>query len=501
MTERILVFIPTYRCEQQISRVLRQFDEETQKHFSAILVIDNISPDKTFEVAQSLGQKIFKIPFFAWQNHHNYGLGGSHKVALQYALEHGYDYLLVLHGDDQAQVKDILPWLQEKVLYDALLGSRFMRGSKLQGYSRFRTLGNKIYNSLFSAVLRRPVKDLGSGLNLYKVSALKNIQWMQFPDDLSFNYVLLLSQYFARQKIKYFPISWREEDQRSNVKLFQQAFRVLKMLVSFALSPSYFLKQDLRERPRLKYTSGPRTTIVIPMAGKGERFSAAGYTVPKHEIKVHGKTLFEWSLLSLSHFFERPYQLIFVSLAANNSKAFIAEECRKFGLKDWQVIELSTPTDGQATTALAARELWNGQDHLLIYNIDTHVDIHALHPDQIRPGSDGWVPTFQAPGDHWSFVKVGADSWATDLAEKNKISENASIGLYWFARAKDFETAYQEHFSKPENLVRGEKYVAPLYNHLIGNQAKISITDIPVEAVHVLGTPAELETFQSLYKI
>ncbi|CUI80504.1 glycosyltransferase family 2 protein [Achromobacter xylosoxidans] len=255
---KILVFIPAYRCEVQITRVLDQFDQNTQALFDTVMVLDNRSPDDTLQIAAAHGARKFtECKFMACLNRDNYGLGGSHKVAFRYGLEHDFDYLVVLHGDDQADIRDLTPILSAGFPsdVDCLLGSRFMRGSKLKGYSRFRTFGNIAYNLLFSMATRRGIKDLGSGLNLYKLATFQDFYYKNFPDDLTFNYVMLLASYHRHQNVKYFPISWREEDQRSNVKLFQQAFRVLGLLGRYVLGGGRFLSQEMRSRPHELYAS------------------------------------------------------------------------------------------------------------------------------------------------------------------------------------------------------------------------------------------------------
>lgn len=235
--------------------------------------------------------------------------------------------------------------------------------------------------------------------------------------------------------------------------------------------------------------------IVITMAGRGSRFYDAGYTVPKYEILAHGRSLFDWSMLSLRHFLAHDSRLVFVCLAENRSADYVRGRCEMLGLDDVHIVELQQLTDGQATSAYVSREVWRPEEPLLIYNIDTYVNPRALNPADIRPGSDGWVPCFQVPGEHWSFVKLGADGWATDLAEKKRISDYASIGLYWFAQAGRYVQAYERFFADPANLVRGERYVAPLYRQILAEGGKISIADLALQDVHVLGTPAELETF------
>lgn len=254
---RILVFIPAYRCEAQITRVIDQFDERVQRWVDTVLVVDNRSPDNTLQAAIERGRaQLTQCHFVAWRNDDNYGLGGSHKAALRYAIEQGFDYLVVLHGDDQADIRDLIPQLEQGAhqQVDCLLGARFMRGSQLKGYSWFRTFGNHVYNTLFSLVALRAIHDLGSGLNLYRLAALGDFYYKPFPDDLTFNYVMLLASYHRGQTVRFFPISWREEDQISNVKLFRQAFKVLGLLTGFGLQRGAFLRRELRGKPFAAYT-------------------------------------------------------------------------------------------------------------------------------------------------------------------------------------------------------------------------------------------------------
>ncbi|MBY0443721.1 MAG: glycosyltransferase family 2 protein [Burkholderiales bacterium] len=241
--------------------------------------------------------------------------------------------------------------------------------------------------------------------------------------------------------------------------------------------------------------------IVITMAGRGSRFVDAGYTVPKYQIMAHGRSLFDWSMLSLKHFLSSDCRVIFVCLEENHSAAYVRQQSQLLGLRDIHVLELNELTDGQATSAYLSRELWRAEEPLLIYNIDTYVNPQALQPSHIRASSDGWVPCFQVPGDHWSFVKLADDGWAVDLAEKQRISDDASIGLYWFAQAGLYTQAYEGFFVDEKNLVRGERYIAPLYRQMIAEGRKVSISNLALADVHVLGTPAELNRFIGLQDV
>ena len=248
MRDKILLFIPGYNCEKQIIRVLGQLDQETVKYFSEIIMVNNRSTDQTEEVVKGFIEKHPYIPLKLLRNNDNYGLGGSHKVAFSYAKEHGFDYVVVLHGDDQGTLADILPALKKGLhrKHDCVLGARFMKGSRLTGYSLFRTFGNVVYDFLFAAVVKKKIYDLGSGLNVYSVKMLEDSFYEKFPDNLMFNYCMILaSQYYAHD-ICFYPISWREDDQVSNVKMVNQAVTVLRMLYEYWSNPMT-IEQDYRE--------------------------------------------------------------------------------------------------------------------------------------------------------------------------------------------------------------------------------------------------------------
>ena len=178
---------------------------------SGLILVDNRSTDMSQSIAVER-VKALQIPAKVLMNVDNYGLGGSHKVAFKYALDNHFDYVAVLHGDDQGNIEDLVPFLErrEHIGLDALLGARFMKGSKLEGYSALRTFGNYVFNKLYSVVSGYPIKDLGSGLNLYRVGALADEWWLKNSNDLTFNYHMILKSICFGWKMKFFPLTWRE---------------------------------------------------------------------------------------------------------------------------------------------------------------------------------------------------------------------------------------------------------------------------------------------------
>lgn len=239
-----MVFIPAYNCSKQISRVLAQF-EGIEHYFGEVLVVDNRSPDNTLEIARESAARV-NLPVTIVRNNENYGLGGSHKVAFSYAIDNGFDYCVVLHGDDQGSIRDLIPYLETGVHreVDCLLGARFAPGAKLEGYSAFRTFGNHVFNLLFSVGAGRRLYDLGSGLNLYRVSRLSSAKFRGFANNLTFNYFMVLASVHWGWNIRFFPITWREDDQISNVKLVRQSIQVLGILAQYVFNRKAFLENN-----------------------------------------------------------------------------------------------------------------------------------------------------------------------------------------------------------------------------------------------------------------
>ena len=256
--DKILLFIPMYNCEKQIVRVLAQLRGEAASYLSQVIVVNNRSTDGGEQaVIDWLRANPLPVPVRLLRNDENYGLGGSHKVAFAYAIEHGFDYVVVLHGDDQGELSNLLPHFRSGAYRDSdcFLGARFMKGSRLQGYSTFRTVGNKVFNLLFSAGVGSMVYDLGSGLNLYRVAALESGWYLRFKDNMIFNDYMLPAAIARGLRVKFFPIRWREEDQVSNVKMVKNSLEVLDILRMYLFDRKGLLEDEHRDRVIAAYTA------------------------------------------------------------------------------------------------------------------------------------------------------------------------------------------------------------------------------------------------------
>ena len=230
--------------------------------------------------------------------------------------------------------------------------------------------------------------------------------------------------------------------------------------------------------------------LLITAAGNGSRFTKKGIKVPKPLIRVKGRTLLEHTLASFK--LCRGDQLIIAVQRVHGVPDLLDYQLKEsFPEVSPKWIEIDNLLPGQLSTAVTALEqsLPDKNQPLLIHNCDTGF----LWQDDLLASEKayGSMAVFPAEGDHWSFGQPDPlhPNRAIAIAEKKRISNLASIGLYGFRSVSLFLSDARKQLSRGET-VRGEHYIAPLLQQAIkeGN-----IIEIPrVGSVQTYGTPEEL---------
>lgn len=237
--------------------------------------------------------------------------------------------------------------------------------------------------------------------------------------------------------------------------------------------------------------------IVMPMAGRGSRFQTAGFDLPKPLIDVRGRPMYAWAMDSLP--LELADRVIFICQQEHlDDRRLRADiESRYPGLNT-SIIGIDYVTEGQACTVLLAKQFIDEDKPLLIYNADTYCrsDIGAVLG--ALPGDVGGViSVFEAPGDKWSFARLDESGDVVETAEKRRISNLATTGLYHFSSGAEF-VAHTEAMVAADERERGEFYVAPVYNRLIRAGRRVVVNS--AQEIWVLGTPEDLAHFEGNYK-
>ena len=225
------------------------------------------------------------------------------------------------------------------------------------------------------------------------------------------------------------------------------------------------------------------------MVGRSSRFFNEGYALPKYQLDLNGHSVFYHAVNSFRGYFKTDF-FLFVIRSDFDSMNFINNEILKLGIHAFQIVVLDFETDGQAHTCYEGimQSKKSDDEDLYIFNIDT------FRPDFVKPQlekkCDGFLEVFLGDGDGWSFIEPGENYSVLRTTEKDRISDFCSDGLYFFNRLSLFNSAYLEARASG-STVKGEYYVAPLYNNLIKNGLNVCYQLIDSSQVIFCGTPNE----------
>jgi len=232
------------------------------------------------------------------------------------------------------------------------------------------------------------------------------------------------------------------------------------------------------------------------MAGRGSRFADVGFTDPKPLIRFGDMPMIQWVIDNIRP--NRPHRFIFICLA-EHLKAYpkLRQELEK-NCPDCQIVTVGTVTEGAACTVLLARKLIDNDYPLMIVNSDQFVDVSIEEYLQRMEESqaDGFIMSFMSDHPKWSYCRLSPDNTVTEVVEKKVVSNEATVGIYNFKRGREFVVGADSMIAR--NLrVKGEFYVAPVYNQLIQAGSKVLFMNIGSEAekMNGLGTPEDLAAF------
>jgi len=231
--------------------------------------------------------------------------------------------------------------------------------------------------------------------------------------------------------------------------------------------------------------------LLVPMAGRGQRFINEGYKVPKQLLHIKDKQLIDISLSSVE---TSECNLIFVVRDDQITNFQIDKVLQnKYG-DDVKIVVTDGLTDGSVCSCLLAEEYIDNDTPLVIHTLDIQF-FPVLKPDELfSQDDDGVLLTFKSNSSNYSYVSIDESGRAIKTAEKKVISPNACVGIYAFARGLDF-CKYARKMIELDLRTNGEFYISPLYNLLIEDGLKITTSQ--VDKMHIFGTPKEFEFYKN----
>lgn len=271
---RVLVFVVLYESERQIERTLDRVPQELiDSNDVDFLVIDDASPDASAERALDWARRRSVHRLTLLRNPVNQGYGGNQKLGYRLAIDHGYDFVILLHGDGQ-YAPELLPEFIRRfrdTAADVVLGARMesIASARAGGMPWYKILGNRILTGVQNGLTGRDLVEYHTGYRGYSTSFLRSVPFEQDSDDFHFDTEILLQAFHVDAKIEQFAIPTHYGDEICHVNGMRYAWDVLRATMRFRLhqmgmccSLAYRNLSPLRYRNKTTHAYSSHTAAV-----------------------------------------------------------------------------------------------------------------------------------------------------------------------------------------------------------------------------------------------
>ena len=206
---RVGVLVVAYNAATTLAQTLARLPQSFLETVDHVLVCDDASTDETYEVGLRF-QSGSSLPLTVVRHEENLGYGGNQKAGYAWAISHGLDIVVLLHGDGQyapEQIEDLVSPLASGDA-DAVFGSRMMvRGGALRGgMPLYKYVGNKILTNVQNRVVGLDLSEWHSGYRANRVDALADLDLASYVDGFNFDTEIILGLHAAGKRIVEVPI-------------------------------------------------------------------------------------------------------------------------------------------------------------------------------------------------------------------------------------------------------------------------------------------------------
>jgi glycosyltransferase involved in cell wall biosynthesis len=225
---KTVVVMPAYKAANTLERVYADIPKE---HVDEILVVDDQSPDNTVEIARSLPVELIV-------HEKNTGYGGNQKTCYDWALEHGADYVIMLHADYQYDARMITTAVEilRHGICDVILGNRIRtRGEALAGgMPKSKYFANRTLTILENLLSGQNLGEWHSGFRAYSRQVLETLPYHRNSDNFVFDSQFLVQSVHFGFKLGDIPVPVRYFDEASSISIRSSSIYALQTLRTFA---------------------------------------------------------------------------------------------------------------------------------------------------------------------------------------------------------------------------------------------------------------------------
>ncbi len=241
---KVGVLVVAYNADQTISSVLDRIPSPFRDEVAEVLVLDDCSSDHTLEVAERYREEHPDLPLTVLRQPRNLGYGGNQKSGYRYAADHGWDVVVMLHGDGQyapeALGDMVAPIVEDRA--DAVFGSRMMEeGHALRGgMPVYKYAGNRVLTTVQNRLAGMALTEWHSGYRAYRVATLTDLPLEANSDAFDFDTEIILQLHAAGARIAEIPIPTFYGDEICHVNGVAYARDIMVHTVRFRLGARGF---------------------------------------------------------------------------------------------------------------------------------------------------------------------------------------------------------------------------------------------------------------------
>ena len=204
---RVLVFVVAYEAERHLpdllDRVPADIWENPRVH---VLVIDDASADAGLSAAERWAERRGVENLTLLRNPVNQGYGGNQKLGYRLAVDAGFDFVVLLHGDGQ-YAPELLPTFIEawkESAADVVLGSRMAAraAARAGGMPLRKRVGNRLLTGAQNFLTGRKLSEYHTGYRGYSTALLRKIPFELNTNDFHFDTEILLAGHARRRELR-----------------------------------------------------------------------------------------------------------------------------------------------------------------------------------------------------------------------------------------------------------------------------------------------------------
>lgn len=168
-----LIIIPTYNERDNIEQLLELISQTDPT--AHILIVDDNSPDKTYELVEGLMQERYPGRLFLLKRAGKLGLGTAYIAGFKWALAREYDYIFEMDADfshDPKYLPDFMAAIQKN---DLVLGSRYVPGGGVKNWGLLRKFISRGGGFYARTILGLSIRDLTGGFKCFRRQVLEAI--------------------------------------------------------------------------------------------------------------------------------------------------------------------------------------------------------------------------------------------------------------------------------------------------------------------------------------